>query len=97
MALEETIVAASTWICAGKLGLTVTVAVGENVHAGPGGLLEQAKFTIPLNDPTEIIEIGGAAVGGNTAVAPAATVSTKEPGDAERQNSPVAVPATETV
>lgn len=96
-ALEETLVAACTSICAGKPGLTVIAAAGENVHVGPAGLLEQAKLTVPLNELTEMMEIGGAAPGGKTAVAPAATVSIKESGDAETQKSPVAVPVSETV
>lgn len=96
-AIDDPLVVACTWICAGRLGLTVTAAVGANVQAGPGGLLEQAKFTAPLNDPTEMMEIGGAAVGGKMAVVPAATVSTSESVDAETQKSPVAVPVMETV
>ena len=76
LAADTVLVAACTWICAGRFGLTVTVGAGDSVHAGPTGLLEQAKLIEPLNDPTEMIEIGGAAVGGKIAVVPGGTVST---------------------
>ncbi len=96
-AVDEMLVDAWIWICAGMFGLMAIAAAGVIVHAGPSGLLEQAKFTVPLNEPTEMMEIGGEEAGGKTAVAPAATVSINESGDDETQKSPVAVPVRATV
>ena len=68
------------------------MAEGEKVHVGPTGLLSHARFTVPLKELNEIMEIGPNVA----AVAPVEIVSLTGLDPAERQKSPVAAPVSST-